>query len=104
VHVALDPEIDTIPWALSAQVVAAMREILSNIVRHSQATEVDVALSLSPRKIRLEVRDDGVGFLPHVGPGRGLRNLVSRARELGGECTVDANPGRGTTITWEAAR
>jgi signal transduction histidine kinase len=45
-----------------------------------------------------------VGFVSPVGPGRGLRNLTSRARDLGGDCTIDSAPGRGTLVRWTANR
>jgi signal transduction histidine kinase len=50
------------------------------------------------------VRDNGVGFTPNVGSGRGVRNLASRARELGGNCTIDSLIGGGTTVRWSANR
>ena len=57
--------------------------MLSNVVRHSQATAVEVRVGTDGELIEVIVRDNGVGFVPNVGSGRGMRNLVSRARELG---------------------
>ena len=80
----------------------ALREILSNVVRHSQATAVEVRLETDGNLIEVIVRDNGVGFTPNVGSGRGVRNLLSRARELGGNCTIDSKIGGGTTVRWSA--
>ena len=85
-------------------VVQALREILSNIVRHSEATEVRIQVDTTQNLIEVIVRDNGVGFAPHVGFGRGLRNLSSRARELGGDCTVESELGNGTMVRWTANR
>jgi len=54
--------------------------------------------------IEIIVRDNGVGFTPNVGSGRGVRNLSSRARELGGNCTIESIVGGGTTVRWTAMR
>jgi signal transduction histidine kinase len=85
-------------------VVQALREILSNIVRHSQAQRVDVDLSIDENMLVLLVNDDGVGFASAASGGRGLRNLASRARDLGGDCYVDSEIGHGTQVRWTANR
>ena len=54
--------------------------------------------------IEIVVSDNGVGFTPNVGSGRGVRNLTSRARELGGNCTIKSKIGGGTTVRWTAQR
>jgi signal transduction histidine kinase len=84
--------------------VHALREILSNIVRHSRASavRVDVEADETNGLIVVTVNDNGVGFSNPVGPGRGLRNLAARARELGGDCVVDSVVGRGTMVRWTA--
>ena len=84
--------------------VHALREILSNIVRHSNASAVQIQVDLRDNLVEVVVRDNGVGFTPYVGPGRGLRNLSSRARECGGDFTVKSEIGRGTMVRWTANR
>ena len=84
--------------------IQALREILSNIVRHSKASAVQITVAVKDNLIEVVVRDNGVGFVPNVGPGRGLRNLASRARELGGDCTIQSEIGRGTMVRWTANR
>jgi signal transduction histidine kinase len=85
-------------------VVQALREILSNIVRHSEASMVQIQVDTMQNLIEVIVRDNGVGFRPNIGSGRGLRNLSSRARELGGDCTVESEIGSGTMVRWTANR
>ncbi len=82
----------------------ALREILSNIARHARASEANVALAVEGPLLVLRVHDNGVGFHAPVGPGRGLRNLRGRARELGGDCTIESTPGTGTLVEWTARR
>jgi signal transduction histidine kinase len=84
--------------------VQALREILSNVVRHSEATAVDIQLDTNQNLVEIVVHDNGVGFVPNVGSGRGVRNLASRARELGGNCTIESKIGGGTTVRWTADR
>ncbi len=84
--------------------IQALREILSNIVRHSEATHVEVNLRGVDDYLVLRVRDDGVGFDKVGGVGRGLRNLATRAEDLGGECTIDSSAGSGTLVTWIALK
>ena len=80
--------------------VQALREILSNVVRHSEATHVDVEINSDGPRLVLRVRDNGVGFDQANGPGRGLRNLASRAHDLGGDCEIRSHTGGGTLVTW----
>ena len=105
VEVSITPDLDRYVGAHSAQhAVQALREILSNIVRHSSASEVTVDVSVDTKFLAVSVRDNGVGFSATSGAGRGLRNLRSRARDLGGECVIDSVIGRGTLVTWTANR
>jgi signal transduction histidine kinase len=63
---------------------------------------VDVDVDAEEKMIVLSVSDNGKGFSFPVGPGRGMRNLTSRARELGGDCVIDSTPQRGTMVRWTA--
>ena len=84
--------------------VQALREMLSNVARHSAASDVHVRVEIDDDMLVLSAKDNGVGFVAPVGAGRGLRNLSARAHELGGECTVESAIGRGTLVTWSAGR
>lgn len=66
-------------------VIQIVREILSNIARHSRASEVEITMTANADHILLKIDDDGVTFEPdRVVAGHGLRNVDERARALGG--------------------
>jgi len=79
------------------------REVLSNSLRHARANSTMVSLQMRDGSVRLEVRDDGVGFdqANLNGTGFGLRNIEARARELGARKEIDSTPGKGTRVTIE---
>lgn len=82
----------------------ALREALSNVVRHAQAHQVRVVVSTVPGYLTLTVTDDGRGMSRATDPGRGLANLERRARSQGGTCTVTSPPAaraHGTEVRWQ---
>nr|WP_199440699.1 GAF domain-containing sensor histidine kinase [Umezawaea beigongshangensis] len=89
-----------LPGDLADHARAALREALSNVVRHSGANAVSVLLRRDPSGLLLRVSDDGCGIPPDV-TRRGLRHLQERARSSGGTFTVDSSPRTGTTLTWQ---
>jgi ligand-binding sensor domain-containing protein/signal transduction histidine kinase len=75
------------------------KEALSNIARHARATEVRIAVRLSPAELALSIRDNGVGFDPaHESRGHGLSSLRSRAAALGARLSIESAPGAGASI------
>ena len=81
------------------------QETLSNIVKHSQANQVDLSLRCrqvrtSQYRVLLIIRDNGVGFNPRVRKTGhfGLMNLRERASAVGARLRVKSKPGEGTTI------
>lgn len=91
----------------AAEVVTIVREALSNVGRHSGATNARVQLGSSGTETRLKVTDDGVGFDPAAvrRPGHhGLTNMRERAAALGGRFSVESGPGIGTRIVVEIPR
>lgn len=74
-------------------------EALANVSKHAAATEAQVNLSQANGSLRIEVRDDGIGFDPATAPGGGLANLAERLSALGGRLDVTSRPGGGTTVT-----
>ncbi|MBM7771137.1 signal transduction histidine kinase [Actinokineospora baliensis] len=93
-------DLTTIPPALADHIRAALRESLSNVVRHAGALRVAVHLHRQGPTLRLTVADDGCG-IPEGVTHRGLNNLKSRATQSGGTCQVRSSPRTGTTVTWE---
>jgi signal transduction histidine kinase len=84
----------------AADVIQLIREALSNVGRHAQAATCRVSLIRTTDGALLEVDDDGQGFDLEAakGKGHGLRNLMERARSLGGELEVMSDANDGTTI------
>jgi len=79
--------------------VQIVRETLSNIVRHANATEVYIDLHETTTVLTLTIGDNGQGFdLQQISTGRGLQNIRQRAQQLGGVLDFQSQPGRGTTL------
>lgn len=86
---------------MADDVVAVVREGLSNVARHADATHVGVRLSVGDGRIEVEISDDGDGF--HPGDRRsGLANLRTRAEQWQGTSDAEARPQGGTVLTWTA--
>jgi signal transduction histidine kinase len=98
---AIDRYIDGV---IAAELLATLREALSNAARHSGARHLEVELSVDDR-VTLRVLDDGVGIdagTPAAGPeGRGLANMADRAASLGGSLSLSPRPGGGTEVRWQ---
>lgn len=74
-------------------------ELLTNVARHAEASQVDIRLAETGDTIVLAVRDDGCGGARPSNPQSGLAGLERRARSLGGELSVESPDGGPTTIT-----
>ncbi|MDP9145247.1 MAG: GAF domain-containing sensor histidine kinase [Actinomycetota bacterium] len=80
-------------------VVKIVSEALSNSLRHSGGTRVEVIVDSDDEWCRIVVRDDGSGFDPDVThPGMGLANLSARAGTHGGTADISSSLGSGTTV------
>ena len=99
--VTFDGPVETLmPANAGAEVLATLREALTNVARHAQASRVDVRLT-AERDVVLEVVDDGVGPPAELLPGgHGLGNMEDRARGLGGKLVFEALDGRGARLVW----
>lgn len=96
---------------ISAQVrhdlFLAFKEALNNLVRHAAARRVCISLLVRSDGFSLCVEDDGVGFVVdlsaalHAGTGNGLANMQARLASVGGHCTMDSAPGRGTRVVFD---
>ncbi|MGW5050782.1 GAF domain-containing sensor histidine kinase [Actinokineospora sp. NPDC004072] len=93
-------DVRDLPTAVADNTRAALREALSNVVRHAGALRVTVHLRRDAGTLRLTVADDGCG-IPEGVTRRGLRNINDRAEKLGGSCSVRSSPRSGTAVTWE---
>ncbi|TDC39542.1 sensor histidine kinase [Micromonospora sp. 15K316] len=82
------------------------QEALANVARHAKATRVGLTLSYMEDVVTLDVRDDGIGFEPDVRAvprqadgGYGLTAMRQRVTGVGGELTIESEPGGGTAVS-----
>ncbi|PZF84538.1 sensor histidine kinase [Micromonospora endophytica] len=99
-RVELNGPIDSaVTDAVRPDLTAVLREALSNVVRHAQASRVSVAVAVNATRLTLVVTDDGVGCDPAAARG-GLVNLRERADRHGGTFEVRPGQPRGTELCW----
>lgn len=80
------------------------KEILNNIVRHSDAKNVNITVEFVDTKLTLTVSDDGHGFDMNADQeGIGLANMKKRAAELGGRLDIRSINGEGTFFKLQVA-
>jgi two-component system NarL family sensor kinase len=91
---------DALPSAIEVGVYHIVREALTNVARHANATSAVVRIEKRGARLHVQVVDDGVGFeVSRVAPDRfGLLGVSERARLLGGDLIVSSEPGEGTTL------
>jgi signal transduction histidine kinase len=86
---------------LAGEVLAVLREALSNVARHAQATRASIRVAVDGNQLTVAVSDDGVGLGDVSRAGHGLGNLRLRAVRLGGGVEVASAPGGGTALEWQ---
>jgi signal transduction histidine kinase len=101
--VLFDGPVDTgVSDHVATELVATLREALSNVARHARATRVEVDVEAGS-EVTLRVVDDGVGPPAADAPrGNGLRNMAARAEKLGGRFELGPGPAGGTELVWRA--
>ncbi len=109
VHTDINPGLDTRREDMRSLVFSSVRELLFNVVKHSEVKEAFVKLSAAdPENLRVTVRDHGLGFDEKevangtAGTGLGLAGLKERLRMLGGNLRLRTNPGEGVEAILEA--
>ena len=99
-RVHFEGPVDTlVDQSVGEQLLAVLRESLSNVIRHAQASSVDVTVTAGAELV-LVVSDDGIGPGTGAHTGFGLRNMDTRAAALGGTCEVRSRTPRGTVVEW----
>jgi signal transduction histidine kinase len=99
----LDGPVDSaVDDVLRPELLAVLREALSNVARHARATAVEVAVAVADGTLRATVTDNGTGIPAQRGngSGNGLRNMAERARRLSGTCQVRPGEPAGTVVAW----
>jgi signal transduction histidine kinase len=88
------------PDAAEVAAYYVVAEALTNAAKHAHASQVNVYTETDGAKLRLEVRDDGIGGAD-TGKGSGLTGLMDRVEALGGHMQISSQVGNGTTISVE---
>ena len=93
------PVDSAVPDDVVPEILAVLREALSNIARHANASTARVSVRAADRQVVVLVEDDGIGADPaHIRGG--LLNMRDRARDLGGTFTVGRGAAGGTLVDW----
>jgi PAS domain S-box-containing protein len=98
-----DVHSDRFPPLIESALFRICQEALTNIRKHSKASNAVVELIEATGLVRLSISDDGIGFQPPGTTGHtfGLQGIRERARLLGGQATVESTPGAGTRVQVE---
>lgn len=87
------------------EVYYVLREALTNVIRHSHASKVDIQLSQRNGQLAGSLIDNGVGFnVVRQDTGLGLPAMAQRVKKIGGELFVSSSPGSGTKIVFSVPR
>lgn len=79
-----------------------IQETINNVIKHAQATQLDIVLKRDAREIFAVIKDNGVGFDAEKAgsfDGIGLKNILTRIEYLRGTIEYESAPGQGTTVT-----
>lgn len=86
---------------LELDLYRTIQELISNVLRHAQATELTIQLTRNEDGLSVMVEDNGVGFEPGSGTraiGMGLKNMENRMHKHGGSFSIDSTLTHGTTV------
>lgn len=97
------PEHMELGQEVEQEIYYAAREGLTNIVRHSRASEASLSLKQTNGELRVYLEDNGLGFDPTAkgdGSSFGVQSMRERVRNVGGNISVETSPGKGTRISF----
>jgi len=85
------------------EVFLIFKETITNAVRHSGCSSVQIIFGVNDNRLTLKVADNGSSYNPaRTNGGHGLASMKGRAQSIGGELETFAEAGRGTTVTLRA--
>lgn len=83
----------------SLHLLRILQEVFSNILKHSQASEIDFTLKNEESGILMRITDNGIGFDTETQKGgKGLGNLQNRAKQINARLNIQSVIGQGTTV------
>jgi two-component system, NarL family, sensor kinase len=106
IEFVINGETEFLSAQLELLLFRSVQECFNNILKHSRAKHVFLCLDYNTEHIRVEVRDDGIGFDPAELPAKkgkstGLHTLRSRVKLFSGTFTVHSAPGKGAHLIFE---
>ena len=107
----LQPDGQLLPERVRLALFRIYQNAVSNVIRHAEASSVEISLTINKENVTLEIMDDGKGFeLParwielaredHLG----LVGTAERAQAIGAQLTIESSPGAGTCISVSVPR
>jgi two-component system, NarL family, sensor histidine kinase UhpB len=103
-NLQVDNAIAQVDTSIQSALYRAVQEMLTNVTRYAQASQVHIMLALHNSLVRLQVRDDGRGMDAAEQTKRGSFGLIGmreRIYTLGGTVAIESQPGKGTKIMIE---
>jgi signal transduction histidine kinase len=107
-HSFLDVDLQIGPWdwpqlssEYNVEILHIAREALTNIRKHSRASQVVISLTRQPKSLELKITDNGIGFDAEqamLGTGNGLHNMQERAQLLNGNIIFVQRADKGTSV------
>ena len=74
-----------LPSHIPSVITRIMREATSNIIKHSQATQVEIIVTGSDKKLTISIKDNGIGMKKQAHAGKGLKTIKKRAKSINAE-------------------
>lgn len=87
--------------AMEVSLFRMIQELLTNAIKHAEATEISISLTQDEESINIIIEDNGKGFNPKKtvkNDGMGLSNITKKVEQLNGTFNIDSFEGKGTTI------
>jgi len=89
----------TVDGKVRHEIFMVVKEVLNNITRHAQATEVKLQMTVDDVALKIDLIDNGKGFDPALdSEGHGLKNCSARLAKIGGSFQIESHAGTGTTF------
>jgi signal transduction histidine kinase len=106
VDLQIQGEVRSLPEVVEENFLRIGREAIVNVIKHAHATTVNIRLEFEPRRVVLEIQDNGRGFARELAAGPdeghfGLLGISERVKRLGGKFNLASMPGQGTVVRVE---
>lgn len=101
-RIQLPPDFDRWDATARGDLYRIAQEALANAAKHAAARKVFVTLTHRENQVKMQVHDDGLGFVPGAvdrSQHLGIQSMAERVERLGGTFDISGRPGAGTTIT-----